>query len=50
LQRIGGRKVIIDSDALSAINMIQVGVPPSSNYYQVVLQIIDVGYVFGDIK
>jgi hypothetical protein len=34
--------VIIESDALTAINMIQVGVPLSSNYYQIVLQIIDV--------
>jgi hypothetical protein len=42
IQRIGGRKVIIESDALTAINMIQVGVPLSSNYYQIVLQIIDV--------
>ncbi|MCI34529.1 ribonuclease H protein, partial [Trifolium medium] len=29
----GIRKVIIESDAIRAINKIQDGVPPSSNYY-----------------
>ncbi|MCI52842.1 putative ribonuclease H protein, partial [Trifolium medium] len=28
----------------------QDGVPPSSNYYQIVSQIIEVGHVIGDVK